>query len=84
MSRGGRPDLADAALDKVTVPTLLVVGGRDTVVIELNEQAYARLPAKKALEIVPSATHLFPEPGAMEAVIALAGHWFRTYLIAAQ
>ena len=84
VSRGGRPDLADAALDKVTVPTLLVVGGRDTVVIELNEQAYARLPAKKALEIVPSATHLFPEPGAMEAVIALAGHWFRTYLIAAQ
>ena len=80
VSRGGRPDLADMALYEVTAPTLLIVGGRDAGVIELNEQAYARLRSPKSLEIVPGATHLFPEPGAMEAVITLAGHWFKTYL----
>ncbi len=81
VSRGGRPDLADKALEDVTAPTLLIVGGRDAGVIELNEQAYARLRCPKSLEIVPGATHLFPEPGAMEAVIALAGRWFKTHLV---
>ena len=84
VSRGGRPDLADAALENVTAPTLLIVGGLDSGVIELNEQAYARLSVPKSLEIVPGATHLFPEPGAMEAVIVLAARWFqRIYLASA-
>ncbi len=82
VSRGGRPDLAADALDQVTAPTLLVVGGFDDVVIELNQQAYARLRAEKALKIVPGATHLFPEPGALERVMALAGDWFETHLVA--
>ena len=64
----------------VTAPTLLIVGGHDDVVIELNEQAFARLMAPKAIEIVPGATHLFPEPGAIEAVIELAARWFKTHL----
>jgi pimeloyl-ACP methyl ester carboxylesterase len=81
VSRGGRPDLAGVELDNVTTPTLLIVGGRDIGVIELNENAYARLRCRKSLKIIPGATHLFPEPGAMEAVIALAGHWFKTYLV---
>lgn len=81
VSRGGRPDLAGMALDKVAAPTLLIVGGWDAGVIELNEQAYARLRCPKSLEIVPDATHLFPEPGAMEAVIALAARWFKTHLV---
>ncbi|MCW5692721.1 MAG: dienelactone hydrolase family protein [Pseudolabrys sp.] len=76
VSRGGRPDLAGAALPHVTAPTLLIVGGNDDVVITLNEQAYARLKTRKALEIVPGASHLFPESGAMETVITLAGRWF--------
>lgn len=80
VSRGGRPDLADAALERVTAPTLLIVGGLDDVVIELNEQAYARLKAEKALEIVPDATHLFPEPGALDQVIRLAIQWFTKHL----
>lgn len=80
VSRGGRPDLAGAALPHVTAPTLLIVGGNDDVVITLNEEAYARLKAKKALEIVPGASHLFPESGAMETVIALAGRWFANCL----
>jgi putative phosphoribosyl transferase len=82
VSRGGRPDLAGAALGRVTAPTLLIVGGFDAGVIELNEQAYARLIANKSLEIVPGATHLFPEPGAMETVIALAARWFSAHLTA--
>ena len=82
VSRGGRPDLAAGALDQVTAPTLLIVGGFDDVVIELNQQAYARLRAEKALKIVPGATHLFPEPGALERVMALAGDWFETHLVA--
>ena len=82
VSRGGRPDLAGAALEMVTAPTLLIVGGFDGAVIELNEQACARLKATKWLEIIPGATHLFPEPGAMEAVIVLATRWFSTYLTA--
>jgi len=81
VSRGGRPDLAGAALDRVAAPTLLVVGGLDDVVIELNEQAYVRLHVEKALEIVPGATHLFPEPGALERVIELAANWFRSHLV---
>lgn len=84
VSRGGRPDLAAAILDRVTAPTLLVVGGLDDVVIELNEQAYAALRTQKALEIVPGATHLFPEPGALERVIELAANWFGAHLIARQ
>ena len=80
VSRGGRPDLAGDALDEVRAPTLLVVGGADTVVIELNEQALARLRAPKALEIVPGASHLFPEPGALEAVISYAANWFERHL----
>jgi dienelactone hydrolase len=82
VSRGGRPDLAGAALDQVTAPTLLIVGGLDGVVIELNELAHARLQTEKALEIVPGATHLFPEPGALDEVIALAAHWFVAHLVA--
>ena len=81
-TRGGRPDLAGDALENVAAPTLLIVGGRDHGVIELNEQACARLRAPKALEIVPGATHLFPEPGAMDAVIALAARWFTLHLAA--
>jgi len=80
VSRGGRPDLAGDALDRVRAPTLLIVGGADFGVIELNQEALARLNGPKALEIVPGATHLFPEPGAMEAVIALAARWFQRHL----
>lgn len=83
VSRGGRPDLAGEALPLVRAPTLLIVGGADLGVIELNEQALARLRGPKALEIVPGATHLFPEPGAMETVSAHAGRWFERYLQAA-
>jgi putative phosphoribosyl transferase len=80
VSRGGRPDLADVALERVTAPTLLIVGGLDYGVIELNEQAYARLTAPKAIEIVPGATHLFPEEGTLELAIAYAARWFKTHL----
>jgi putative phosphoribosyl transferase len=83
VSRGGRPDLAGAALAKVRAPTLLIVGGADYGVIELNEQAFARLSGPKALEIVPGASHLFPEPGALEAVIAHAARWFERHLAGA-
>jgi putative phosphoribosyl transferase len=80
VSRGGRPDLAGEMLDQVCVPTLLIVGGVDYGVIELNEQALSRLQGPKALEIVPGASHLFPEPGALEAVIEHAARWFARYL----
>ena len=76
VSRGGRPDLASDSLPAVTAPTLLIVGGRDEVVVELNRQAFARLNAPKQLEIVPGATHLFEEPGALATVAALARDWF--------
>ncbi len=80
VSRGGRPDLAGDALPLVQAPVLLIVGGADYGVIELNEAALARLRAPKALEIVPHATHLFPEAGAMEAVIGHAAGWFERHL----
>ena len=80
VSRGGRPDLAGAALDQIHTPTLLIVGGIDFGVIELNEQAFSRLRGPKSLEIVPGASHLFPEPGALEAVIGHAAHWFERHL----
>jgi putative phosphoribosyl transferase len=80
VSRGGRPDLAGDALDQICVPTLLIVGGIDFGVIELNEEALARIQGPKALEIVPGASHLFPEPGAIEAVIDHAARWFTRYL----
>jgi putative phosphoribosyl transferase len=81
VSRGGRPDLASrAALHKVKAPTLLIVGGDDTGVIELNEQAYAALGCVKHLAIVPGATHLFEEPGTLEEVARLAAQWFTRHL----
>jgi putative phosphoribosyl transferase len=80
VSRGGRPDLAAAALNRVTSPTLLIVGSFDDAVIELNKQAFAQLHCQKSLEIVPGATHLCPEPGALERVIELAGGWFVKHL----
>jgi putative phosphoribosyl transferase len=80
VSRGGRPDLAGDALALVQAPTLLIVGGADEGVIELNEQALRRLQAPKVLEIVPGASHLFLESGAMDAVIELAARWFESHL----
>jgi putative phosphoribosyl transferase len=80
VSRGGRPDLAGDALPRVQAPTLLIVGGYDQAVIELNEAAFAELRCKKELQIVPGATHLFEEPGALEAVARLAADWFREHL----
>jgi putative phosphoribosyl transferase len=76
VSRGGRPDLAGDALPRVQSATLLIVGGEDRVVIELNEQAYHQLRSEKELKIVPGATHLFEEPGALEHVARLASDWF--------
>ena len=80
VSRGGRPDLAGEALPKVKAPTLLIVGGNDDVVIELNEQARDRMHCEVKLEIIPGATHLFEEPGALEKVAQLASHWFSRHL----
>jgi len=80
VSRGGRPDLAGCALPKVQAPTLLIVGGNDDVVIELNEMARDRMRCDVKLEIVPGATHLFEEPGALEKVAKLASDWFVHHL----
>jgi putative phosphoribosyl transferase len=80
VSRGGRPDLADAALPSVRAPTLLIVGSLDHVVIDLNRTALARLRCEKDLTIVPGASHLFEEPGTLDAVIALARRWFANHL----
>jgi putative phosphoribosyl transferase len=80
VSRGGRPDLAGHALPRVTAPTLLIVGGRDTPVIHMNQEAMARMHGVVQLEIVAGATHLFEEPGALEQVAALATDWFARYL----
>ena len=80
VSRGGRPDLAEAVLDRVKAPTLLIVGAADTPVIPLNEQAYVKLQCEKALRIVPGASHLFEEPGTLEIVAELAGEWLIKHL----
>jgi pimeloyl-ACP methyl ester carboxylesterase len=84
VSRGGRPDLAAEFLAQVNAPTLLIVGGNDTPVIELNEQAYAQLRCEKELRLVPGATHLFEEAGALEKVSHLASDWFATHLMSAK
>ncbi len=81
VSRGGRPDLAGAALHRVKAATLLIVGGADEPVIQLNERAFLHLSEPKEMTIVPNATHLFEEPGALEAVARLASHWFTQYLL---
>jgi pimeloyl-ACP methyl ester carboxylesterase len=80
VSRGGRPDLADAALPFVQAPSLLIVGGDDAPVIEMNREAMRRMRAHAQLEIIPGATHLFEEPGALEEVARLAASWFGHYL----
>lgn len=80
VSRGGRPDLAGPALAAVRAPTLLIVGGRDQQVLELNEQAAAMLGARHEIAVVPGATHLFPEPGAMDTVCDLAGDWLEQHV----
>ena len=82
VSRGGRPDMAGPALDQVRAPTLLIVGGHDAGVMELNADAFAKLRCEKSLEIVPGATHLFEEPGALDRVIDLARQWFARHLTA--
>ena len=82
VSRGGRPDLAGRALSLVRAPTLLIVGGEDGVVIELNREALAELRAEATLVIVPGATHLFEEPGALDEVARLAREWFGRHLVA--
>lgn len=80
VSRGGRPDLAAGALPAVTAPTLLIVGGTDLDVLDLNRQAVERMRAPVRLEVVPGASHLFPEPGKLERVADLAAHWFVDHL----
>jgi putative phosphoribosyl transferase len=80
VSRGGRPDLAGEALPLVRAPTLLIVGGRDLTVLELNRAAMARMRTETRLEMVPDATHLFEEPGALEVVARLARDWFLQHL----
>lgn len=80
VSRGGRADLAKADLERVQSPSLLIVGGNDQPVIELNKLAFSRIKAKKELTIVPGATHLFEEPGALEEVARLSTEWFDQYL----
>jgi len=81
VSRGGRPDLAGPALSKVRAPTLLIVGGNDFEVIDLNRQAYDLLSGTKELAIVPGATHLFEESGALEEVARMAREWFERYFV---
>ena len=80
VSRGGRPDLAGDALPKVQAPTLLIVGGNDDIVIELNEMAHGQMRCEVKLEIIPGATHLFEEPGGLEQVAKLASDWFALHL----
>ncbi len=81
VSRGGRPDLAESHLPSVTAPTLLLVGGYDKPVIEMNQSAYDLLTCEKKLIIIPGATHLFEEPGTLEQVAEHAGKWFTRYLL---
>lgn len=80
VSRGGRPDLAGRQLRNVRAPSLLIVGGADPVVLQLNQDAYRQLQCEKRMEIVPGATHLFEEPGALDRVAVLAQEWFSTHL----
>ena len=80
VSRGGRPDMAAPNLEKIHIPTLLIVGGNDDVVITLNQKAYDKLNGIKNLEIIEGATHLFSEPGKLEAVAKLTCNWFHKYL----
>ncbi len=80
VSRGGRPDLAAERIGRVDAPTLLIVGGLDTEVLQLNRAALRAMTCRKRLEIVPGATHLFEEPGTLDAVAHLAGAWFETHL----
>jgi len=80
VSRGGRPDLAAGALPKVQAPTLLIVGGNDTPVIAMNQEAYDRMTCVRRLEIIPGASHLFEEPGTLEQVARMARDWFLQYL----
>lgn len=84
VSRGGRPDLAAAWLPRVRAPTLLIVGERDSPVLEWNEDALGLLRSEKKLVVVPGATHLFEEPGTLEAAAAHAGRWFARYLLASE
>jgi len=84
VSRGGRPDLAGAALPRVKAPTLLIVGGNDDIVIELNEMARDQMRCEVKLEIIPGATHLFEEPGALEQAAKLASDWFSLHLSSSQ
>jgi len=79
VSRGGRPDLAGPALPKVKAPTLLIVGGDDTAVIEMNRDALAKMRCPKELRLIPGATHLFEEPGALEEVAEMAAEWFELH-----
>ncbi|RME70068.1 MAG: hypothetical protein D6776_12190 [Planctomycetota bacterium] len=83
VSRGGRVDLAGEALERVEAPTLMIVGERDTIVLDLNRQAYARMHCEREIAIVPGASHLFEEPGALEQVADLAAAWFLRHLGAA-
>jgi dienelactone hydrolase len=83
VSRGGRPDLAGPALPRVRAPTLLIVGGNDVQVIQLNRIALAQMLCEKQLVIIPGATHLFEEPGALDEVARLAREWFRRHLVSA-
>ena len=84
VSRGGRPDLVEDYLAQVTAPTLLIVGGDDNVVLELNRKACEQLRTEKELAIIPGATHLFEEPGALEAVATKATEWFVSHLPSAR
>lgn len=84
VSRGGRSDLAGAALARVQAPTLQIVGSADPSVWRLNREASRQLPGEQQLQVIPGATHLFEEPGAMEEVARLAGDWFVRYLVAAR
>ncbi len=81
VSRGGRPDLAEPYLPSVTAPTMLIVGGDDFPVIQMNQAAFAQLTCPKKLVIIPGASHLFEEPGTLEEVAQLAADWFRSYLL---
>jgi len=83
VSRGGRPDLAGSALSQVKAPTLLIVGGDDKIVLDLNRSALEEIRAEKRLEIIPGATHLFEEPGALEEAARLASQWFVRHLTSA-